>query len=187
MNLKLKIIKMAYVITDDCTACGTCIDECPVEAISEGDIYKIDPELFDANPDLRIKIPNHVNNIFSVEQIFNFHAYYLSCPRISYIHLNGTRNTTYAFKEKEIKTNQGAPGSQVTNNKNNIISDSEQRNRKKINRLIKSVNANSDDKLLKELFRNIDMASHNPDKEFIFLNEIYHAINTNLGGRNDSI
>jgi len=36
---------MAYVISDDCTACGTCIDECPVEAISEGDIYVIDPEL----------------------------------------------------------------------------------------------------------------------------------------------
>jgi ferredoxin len=36
---------MAYVISDDCTACGTCIDECPVEAISEGDIYVIDPDL----------------------------------------------------------------------------------------------------------------------------------------------
>ena len=36
---------MAYKINDDCTACGTCIDECPVEAISEGDIYKIDPDV----------------------------------------------------------------------------------------------------------------------------------------------
>ncbi len=27
---------MAYVISNDCVACGTCIDECPVEAISEG-------------------------------------------------------------------------------------------------------------------------------------------------------
>ena len=36
---------MAYIISDECTACGTCIDECPVEAISEGDIYVIDPEL----------------------------------------------------------------------------------------------------------------------------------------------
>ncbi len=36
---------MAYKISDDCTACGTCKDECPVEAISEGDIYKIDPDV----------------------------------------------------------------------------------------------------------------------------------------------
>lgn len=40
--LKLKI--MAYVISNDCVACGTCIDECPVGAISEGDIYSINPE-----------------------------------------------------------------------------------------------------------------------------------------------
>jgi ferredoxin len=36
---------MAYKITDDCTACGSCIDECPAEAITEGEIYKIDPDL----------------------------------------------------------------------------------------------------------------------------------------------
>ena len=33
---------MAYKISDSCVACGTCIDECPVEAISAGDIYVID-------------------------------------------------------------------------------------------------------------------------------------------------
>ncbi len=34
---------MAYKIDPDmCTACGTCIDECPVEAISAGDVYSID-------------------------------------------------------------------------------------------------------------------------------------------------
>ncbi len=32
---------MAYVINDDCVACGTCIDACPSESISEGDIYSI--------------------------------------------------------------------------------------------------------------------------------------------------
>ncbi|MGC8803667.1 MAG: DUF362 domain-containing protein [Bacteroidales bacterium] len=36
---------MAHVINNDCTACGTCINECPVGAISEGQIYKIDPEV----------------------------------------------------------------------------------------------------------------------------------------------
>jgi NAD-dependent dihydropyrimidine dehydrogenase PreA subunit len=35
---------MAYKISDECIACGTCIDECPVGAISEGDIYVIDAE-----------------------------------------------------------------------------------------------------------------------------------------------
>ncbi|NLA15692.1 MAG: 4Fe-4S binding protein [Bacteroidales bacterium] len=35
---------MAHRITEDCTACGTCIDECPVDAISAGDIYVIDAD-----------------------------------------------------------------------------------------------------------------------------------------------
>lgn len=31
-----------YKITDECLACGACAGECPVEAISAGDIYTID-------------------------------------------------------------------------------------------------------------------------------------------------
>lgn len=35
---------MAYKINEECTACGLCEPECPVQAISEGDpIYIIDP------------------------------------------------------------------------------------------------------------------------------------------------
>ncbi len=37
---------MAYKITEECIICAACEDECPVDAISEGDdIYVIDPEL----------------------------------------------------------------------------------------------------------------------------------------------
>lgn len=37
---------MTYKITDECIACGVCEDECPVEAISEGEEkYEIDPDL----------------------------------------------------------------------------------------------------------------------------------------------
>ena len=36
---------MAYTITDECISCGSCVDSCPVEAISEGtDIYVIDAD-----------------------------------------------------------------------------------------------------------------------------------------------
>jgi len=42
---QLKIKVMAYKIDENCTACGACIDECASNAISEGDIYKIDPDL----------------------------------------------------------------------------------------------------------------------------------------------
>lgn len=36
---------MPHVITDTCIACDTCMQECPVEAISEGKIYVIDPDI----------------------------------------------------------------------------------------------------------------------------------------------
>jgi len=32
---------MAFVITEECVACGACLSECPSEAIQEGDIYSI--------------------------------------------------------------------------------------------------------------------------------------------------
>ncbi len=35
---------MARRINEDCIACGSCVDECPVDCISEGDIYVIDED-----------------------------------------------------------------------------------------------------------------------------------------------
>ena len=35
---------MAYVIGDSCISCGTCEAQCPVGAISAGDIYSIDAD-----------------------------------------------------------------------------------------------------------------------------------------------
>ena len=36
---------MAYMINDDCISCGACAEECPVNAISEGDVkYVIDAD-----------------------------------------------------------------------------------------------------------------------------------------------
>jgi len=37
---------MGYKITDECTACGSCMDSCPAEAINEGaPKYCIDADL----------------------------------------------------------------------------------------------------------------------------------------------
>lgn len=36
--------RVPYTITSDCIACGTCLPECPVDAIREDEIYEIDPE-----------------------------------------------------------------------------------------------------------------------------------------------
>jgi ferredoxin len=46
MNKSGGLKTMAYLITDECIACGACEEECPVEAISEGeDKYVINPDL----------------------------------------------------------------------------------------------------------------------------------------------
>ena len=42
----LEVNIMAYVITDACVACGSCAEQCPVEAISEGEgKYVIDADV----------------------------------------------------------------------------------------------------------------------------------------------
>ncbi len=35
---------MAYKISDACSACGTCKDSCPADAIKEGEKYTIDAD-----------------------------------------------------------------------------------------------------------------------------------------------
>jgi len=36
---------MALIITDECTSCGACVEDCPNQAISEGpEVYVIDAE-----------------------------------------------------------------------------------------------------------------------------------------------
>ena len=36
---------MAYKISDECVSCGSCVDECPVDAISQGNpIYVINAD-----------------------------------------------------------------------------------------------------------------------------------------------
>ena len=45
LNILKEVTVLAYVISEECTGCGSCIDSCPVDAISEGEIYVIDAEL----------------------------------------------------------------------------------------------------------------------------------------------
>lgn len=36
---------MPRFILNTCIACGTCADSCPMECISEGAIYEVDPDV----------------------------------------------------------------------------------------------------------------------------------------------
>jgi ferredoxin len=39
-----EVIEVAHVIGEECVACGTCAEECPVKAIEEGESYVINEE-----------------------------------------------------------------------------------------------------------------------------------------------
>ena len=43
-NPRKEVIDVAYVIGEECVACRTCAEECPVEAIQEGEPYVINEE-----------------------------------------------------------------------------------------------------------------------------------------------
>jgi len=46
LDIVYKEVDVAHKITEECINCGACIDECPVEAITEGEeIAVINPEL----------------------------------------------------------------------------------------------------------------------------------------------
>ena len=45
LSRRRRSARMAHKITDECVACGACLDECSSDAIAEGDpIYIIDQE-----------------------------------------------------------------------------------------------------------------------------------------------
>ena len=50
---------MAYKISDECINCGSCVDVCPVQAISQGDDYHvIDPALCESCGDCMDSCPS---------------------------------------------------------------------------------------------------------------------------------
>ena len=53
---------MAYTITDACVSCGSCAEQCPVEAISEGEgKYVIDPDVCVSCGSCADQCPNEAN------------------------------------------------------------------------------------------------------------------------------
>ena len=82
---------MAYVISDDCIACGTCIDECPSGAISEGEKYSIDPDMCtecgtcaDVCPNEAISLPEYGITAKNISDTFSV-AFFMSNILMGYV------------------------------------------------------------------------------------------------------
>jgi NAD-dependent dihydropyrimidine dehydrogenase PreA subunit len=44
IRVKMEVNCMAHIISEECVACGTCAEECPAEAIKEGEPYVIEED-----------------------------------------------------------------------------------------------------------------------------------------------
>ena len=152
--------------------------------ISDGHAQaKLDAAIYDADPDIRQRLHDALNDRFLGEQLFTHRAYELSRSTVSRLHPDGQRHVFLEPEPLQIGVSCGTIDIRVTDKDGNVIADSKRDRIEKKQCFADLVAAcRSRDETAASLLRSYDAAVRDPNNELVHLYEIREAIAVKLGG-----
>lgn len=155
--------------------------------IADGQVHaKIDSAIYDANPDLRQRLHDELNDKFLGVQLFTHFAYKLSRATMTRVYPDSRRETFWESEGGAVVGGSSDYSFTTTDKDGNVITFDSRRDRiEKKKRAAELVTSHgTTDVLRASLLRSYDAAVNDPDNEFFHLNEIPEAFSTKFGSLN---
>jgi hypothetical protein len=144
---------------------------------------KINCGVYDADPSIRQRLDDGLNDRFLGVQLLTHRAYELSKSTMARVHRDGRKHIFIGLEPARIVMSGGTVDIRVTDRDGNVVSDS-WRDRIERKRSLAELVAKyrSTDGLLASLLRSYDAAVRDPNNELVHLYEIRDALSVRFGG-----
>jgi hypothetical protein len=144
---------------------------------------KIDSAIFEADPDMRQRLHDALNDRFLGVQLFTHRAYELSRSTKTRVHPDGRRDIFVEPEPARIVLSAGTVDIQITDKDGNVIADSKRDRIEKKKSLAELIGTHRPtDSLLASLLKSQAAAVRDPNNELMHLYEIRDALSAKFGG-----
>lgn len=152
--------------------------------IADGQVQaKIDSAIFEANPDMRQRLHDALNDRFLGVQLLTYRAYDLSRSTKTRVHPDGRKDTFLEFEPARIVFSAGTVDIQTTDKEGNVIADSKRDRIEKKKNFAELISIyRPGDLLLASLLKSQAAAVRDLNNELVHLYEIRDALSAKFGG-----
>ena len=154
--------------------------------IADGQAHaKIDSAIYEADPAMRQRFHDALNDRFLGVQLLTYRAYELSRSTMTRVHPDCRRDIFIEPEPAQIVVSGGTAYTQITDKDGNVIADSKRDRIEKKKSLAELVSSHrATDSLLASLLKSHAAAVRDPNNELVHLYEIRDALSMNFGGKN---
>lgn len=154
--------------------------------ITDGQVQaKIDCAIFEADPDMRQRLHDALNDRFLGVQLFTHRAYELSRSTKTRVHPDGRRDIFIEPEPARIVYSAGTPDIQIKDKDGNVILDTKRDRVEKKKSLAELISTHRPtDSLLASLLKSQAAAVRDPNNELVHLYEIRDALSAKFAGEN---
>jgi hypothetical protein len=152
--------------------------------IADGQVQaKIDSVIFEADPEMRQRLHDSLNDRFLGVQLFTHRPYELSRSTKTRIHPDGHRDIFIEPEPVRIKVSVGTADIRITDKDGNVVADSKRDRIEKKKSLAELISSHRPtDSLLALLLKSQTAAVRDPNNELAHLYEIRDALSAKFGG-----